>query len=351
MVFMSKLKKEISMRFYKCLTQSQYSDGEYSLVSIRDEDKYEILKWRNAQIDILRQQKPLTNEIQENYFKTVVASLFEKEQPDQILWSFLQSGKLIGYGGLVHINWQYRTAEVSFLTETSRNTSKEQYISDWFNYLTILKKIVEQELNFISIYTYAYDLRPNLYVALEKAGFSETKRDKNAIEINGELKDVVIHTYNCSGLKMHSATIQDVDLYFEWANDEIVRKNSYQQEKVVYENHVNWFNNKLNSKDCYFYLFTDTNNTPVGQVRIDKSNNEVIIGISIDKSFRGQRLGDKMLIQSCNDYLKIHPKEEIVAYIKVENQSSYNIFKKAGFQLQGEVEISNTKSYKLSKIL
>lgn len=337
------------MRTYKCLNSYEFSNRNYSLVPIRDEDKYSILEWRNAQIEILRQQTLLTKEHQENYFNTTIAQLFEQEKPNQILWSFLLKGKLIGYGGLVHVDWLNKTAEISFLTETSRNKSKEVFISDWVNYLYIIKKVAHESLNFNSIFTYAYDIRPNLYLALEKSGFNETKRIKNFIEINHELKDVLIHTYYFNHLKLRFAEVSDVDLYYDWANDEVVRQNSYNSAEINYEQHVNWFTNKLNSKECFFYLFMNQKNFPIGQVRIDKSNTETIIGISIDKKFRGKGLGIEMLNKSCNDYFIKFPKEEIIAYIKEENTASINQFTKAGFVKKENVLVSGCNSYRFIK--
>jgi hypothetical protein len=104
------------MRNYRCLTQQEFAKGELKLVPIRDEDKYSIMKWRNEQIAILRQKSPLTKENQEKYFKEVVEKLFETDQPSQLLFSFLEKGNLIGYGGLVHIDWENKNAEISFLT-------------------------------------------------------------------------------------------------------------------------------------------------------------------------------------------------------------------------------------------
>jgi RimJ/RimL family protein N-acetyltransferase len=339
------------MRAYKCLDKNIFSNGDYSLIPIRDEDKYAILNWRNSQLDILRQQNPLTEEQQENYFKTTVSGLFDQEKPEQILWSFLVNGQLIGYGGLVHINWTNKTAEISFLTETSRNQSKDIFISDWINYLSLVKKIASEILNFNSIFTYAYDIRPNLYIALENSGFKETKRIKNFIEINNQLKDVVIHTFNIKHLKMRIAELSDVDLYFEWANDSLVRQNSFSSEEINYQQHVNWFTNKLNSSDCFFYLFFNSQNSPVGQIRIDKSNNEKIIGISIDKNFRGKSYGLEMLNMACNHYLSKFPSEEIIAYIKENNLASINQFSKAGFIFTGRITINGHQSmrYKKSK--
>lgn len=337
------------MRAYKCLNKSRFSKGNYALVTIRDEDRYAILNWRNTQIDILRQQAPLTKEQQDQYFNNTVAQLFEEEKPKQILFSFLLNDKLIGYGGLVHIDWENKTAEISFLTETERNHSPEIFISDWVNYLSILKTVAKKELHFHSIFTYAYDIRPNLYVALEKSGFRETKRIKDFIEINNEWKDVVIHTFFFDHLKMRMATLADTDLYYKWANDPLVRNNSYQKEEIDYHQHINWFTRKLNSSDCFFYLFLNEENIPAGQVRIDKTNDEVIIGISIDERFRGKGLGAEMLERSCEDYLSKFPGTEIIAYIKKENTASVNQFSKAGFVNTGETMINECESFRFIK--
>lgn len=337
------------MRTYKCLHIDQLSEGNFTLVPIRDADRYAILNWRNAQIDILRQQAPLTKEQQDTYFNTTVVQLFEQEKPEQLLWSFLENGKLIGYGGLVHIDWINKTAEISFLTETSRNQSKEQFISDWVNYLSILKKIAKEHLHFNSIFTYAYDIRPNLYIALEKSGFKETKRIKNFIEIDKEMKDVVIHTSYFSNLKMRFAKTSDVDLYYNWANDKLVRQSSYNSSEIDYEQHVTWFTNKLRSSDCFFYLFSDEENIPAGQVRIDRSNDEIVIGISIDERYRGQGLGVQMLNLACSDYLSKYPEREIIAYIKEDNTASFKQFTKAGFSQAEKVVINGSNSYRLKR--
>ena len=107
------------MRVYKSLQSEPITEGEYSLVPIRDKDRYEIMNWRNEQIYHLRQSEPLTRQKQDHYFENVVAELFQKEKPGQLLFSFLQGNNLIGYGGLVHINWVDSNAEISFIMDTS----------------------------------------------------------------------------------------------------------------------------------------------------------------------------------------------------------------------------------------
>ena len=106
------------MANYKCLKQQEYTLGDYSIVPLRYEDRFSIMKWRNEQIYHLRQARPLTEEDQQRYFDNVVAKLFDQSKPDQILFSYLEKGVCVGYGGLVHINWIDNNAEISFIMDT-----------------------------------------------------------------------------------------------------------------------------------------------------------------------------------------------------------------------------------------
>lgn len=180
------------MRVYKCLNVNVFSDGNYCIVPIRDEDKYDILHWRNTQIDILRQQTPLTIEQQKCYFETTVAGLFEQEKPKQILWSFLLEGRLIGYGGLVHIDWEARHGEISFVLCNERNSNAEIFKKDWRAYLSLLEEIAFDILNFNKIHTYAYDIRDYYFEVMYESGFNQEGRLKQHILINGKLEDILI---------------------------------------------------------------------------------------------------------------------------------------------------------------
>ncbi|MFI5220315.1 MAG: GNAT family N-acetyltransferase [Bacteroidia bacterium] len=150
-------------------------------------------------------------------------------------------------------------------------------------------------------------------------------------------------------LHFRFANTNDVDLYYEWANDPLVRSQSYRNNEINYNDHVKWFNEKLRSDDCKFYLFVNENNIPVGQVRIDKSNEKVIIGISIDEKFRGKSFGNKMLLMATDHYLAEHPGASIYAYIKTNNVASYHAFKKAGFGSDSIVTEQGAESFELIK--
>jgi RimJ/RimL family protein N-acetyltransferase len=180
------------MRKYKCLSKQEYTRGLFKLVSIRDEDKLQILKMRNEQIYHLRQAEELTIELQDTYFTNVISSLFDQERPNQILFSLLEDGEFVGYGGLVHINWIDMNAEISFIMKTELEKDKFEY--NWTNYLTLLEKIAFKDLRLHKIFTYAFDLRQHLYPVLEASGFNEEARLKEHCYFDGKYLDVVINS-------------------------------------------------------------------------------------------------------------------------------------------------------------
>lgn len=180
------------MAAYRCLKQQEYSLGDYTIVPLRYEDRFSIMKWRNEQIYHLRQSRPLTEEDQQRYFDNVVARLFDAQQPDQILFSYLEKGECIGYGGLVHINWTDRNAEISFIMDT--RLEKEHFSLHWSNWLTMLRELAFRDLGLHKIYTYAFDLRPHLYPVLEACGFVREATLKEHCLFEGKYKDVVIHS-------------------------------------------------------------------------------------------------------------------------------------------------------------
>jgi RimJ/RimL family protein N-acetyltransferase len=180
------------MRNYKCLSNSIFKEGNFSLVPIREEDKYIILKMRNEQIYHLRQAEVLTKEKQEYYFSEVISKLFEQDRPRQILFSLLKGKEFIGYGGLVHINWIDKNAEISFIMKTE--LEDKNFSEIWSNYLYLVEKLAFEDLKLHKIFTYAFDLRPHLYKVLEDVGFINEARLKEHCFFNNKYIDVVIHS-------------------------------------------------------------------------------------------------------------------------------------------------------------
>ena len=180
------------MREYKCLSKQSYSSNEYQIVPIRDEDKYDIMQWRNDQIYHLRQSQPLTKESQDKYFNNVIQKLFEKEYPDQLLFSYLENGICIGYGGLVHINWIDKNAEISFII----NTDLEQkfFHKHWAIFLSLVEELSFMSLSLHKIFVFAFDLRVKLYEVLEMSSYINEARLKEHTYFNENFIDVLIYS-------------------------------------------------------------------------------------------------------------------------------------------------------------
>ena len=180
------------MDFYVALGQQIFNEGEYSVTPIRFEDRFLIMKWRNEQIYHLRQDKVLTTEDQDNYFNNVIAKEFNEDRPSQILFSFLKNGCSIGYGGLVHINWIDKHAEISFIMQTELEL--KYFHTCWIHFLKMLGKVSFSYLGLHKIFTYAFDLRPHLYIALQEAGFKKEATLKEHCFFENKYIDVVIHS-------------------------------------------------------------------------------------------------------------------------------------------------------------
>lgn len=318
------------MKNYKALNKQVYTLDDYTLVPIRLEDRYNIMQWRNEQIYHLRQTEPLTKKTQNEYFNNVVDKLFDQEQPNQLLFSFLKNGECIGYGGLVHINWIDKNGEISLVLKTE--FEKNHFIALWCVYLTLLKRIAFKDLDFHKVFTYAFDIRPKLYEALIASGFVEEARLKEHCKIDGQYRDVVYHY--CINPKHHfqirKANAGDAKLLYHWVNDPEVRQSALNSSLIDWPNHSNWFNKKLNSTDTQIYIAEGFNSHPLGQVRIELKNAAWLIDYSIDKLFRGLGLGKKIIAEMITQ----NTHKTFVAEVKLENTPSQIIFEKLGFKLE-----------------
>jgi RimJ/RimL family protein N-acetyltransferase len=177
---------------YKALNSQVFFNENFKIVPIRYEDRYDIMIWRNEQIFHLRQNKPLTEHGQDDYFKNIITKGFELETPNQILFSFLENDTCIGYGGLVHINWVDLNAEISFIMKTSL---EEMYFQKYWNiYIKLIEKVAFEDLGLNKISTYALDLRPKLYPIFENLGFEKEAVLRKHCLFNKEYINVVIHS-------------------------------------------------------------------------------------------------------------------------------------------------------------
>lgn len=326
---------------YKSLSKNEFRLEDYKIVPIRFEDRSSIMEWRNEQIYHLRQTRPLTIEDQNQYFINTVALLFEQTQPTQLLFSYLKNEICIGYGGLVHINHTDKNAEISFIMNTTCESL--EFHKNWGIFLELLQQVAFEELKLHKIYTYAFDLRPHLYEAIEAKGFLKEAVLKDHCYFDGIFKSVVIHSKINAYLSIRPIQLSDEAITFKWASDPLTRNNSYQSAEISSEVHHQWFAKKLLDEMASYWIL-EVNQQAAGLIRFDKDKTSTVIGIMMGKEFRGKGLSSTFLRLACEAYFTTHDDTEVIAYIKKENLASIKSFEKAGFKTFKEEKIHGTDS-------
>lgn len=178
---------------YSILTKNHFSAGALALTSIRWSDMEEIRLWRNSQLFHLRQKRPISWLRQKIYFLRNVANEFKSPKPRNMLFSILENESLIGYGALVHIDWEFRRAEISFLVNTEITKDDERYGKIFSLFLTLIKEIAFDDLELHRIYAETYSLRTLHIKKLEEAGLNHEGTLVDHVRINGIRFNSEIH--------------------------------------------------------------------------------------------------------------------------------------------------------------
>lgn len=117
-------------------------------------DAQKVRKWRNKQSGILRTSFPLTEEMQEDFYKNVVCN----RQSNARYWGVWFGAEFIGMCGLENIQWENRLAEISSLLNPEYPLSK--YGEE------VLKVLLHEgfmNMNLENIYTEIYNCHPESF--------------------------------------------------------------------------------------------------------------------------------------------------------------------------------------------
>jgi len=178
---------------YNVLKINRYVLGEYAIVPLRKSDIFLVKKWRNAQMDILRQNIKLTDKDQREYYEHTFLPSCSSSSSAIILFSFLFENKCIGCGGLTNIDWYSRRAEMSFLVDVKRVADKRLYRKDIAAFIALIKRAAFDDLGLNRIFTETFDLRNFHILMLEENGFVLEGRMKEHVFVNGKYVDSLIH--------------------------------------------------------------------------------------------------------------------------------------------------------------
>lgn len=125
----------------------------------------------------------------------------------------------------------------------------------------------------------------------------------------------------------------DIDLLFKWANDPVVRSNSFNTDPISYDNHVRWFKKIMGDPTVLQFILME-DDIPVGQIRLSIDGEEAEIGYSIGADFRGKGYGHKILEYIVNEVKNHYPKiKRLIAKVKHENLASSKLFESEGYAI------------------
>jgi spore coat polysaccharide biosynthesis predicted glycosyltransferase SpsG/RimJ/RimL family protein N-acetyltransferase len=148
---------------------------------------------------------------------------------------------------------------------------------------------------------------------------------------------------------LRSAANSDSHKVFGLSNDPTVRSQSINRQTIEWENHIAWYEKKINSEDYIFLLAFDKNDNFIGQVRFEIENESAVISVSISKEFRGKGLSKKILAESCTKvFSRKNSLNSIVAYIRPDNMASIGGFKAAGFNFTIDCLLNDEKFLKFT---
>ena len=188
----------------------------------------------------------------------------------------------------------------------------------------------------------------------EISNILESKNINDYIEnqqklFTGNNKTNFLGMLNRLNISFKKADENDVMLVYNWSNDALVRKNSYNSDPIVLENHKKWFTSKIIDKNTLF-LIALVNNKPAGIVRYESGTENAVVGILISEDYRGQKLASTFLIKSANVFFKSF-QVPVLAYIKQENKASVKAFENASYKYFKDEIIHGSISfvYKLEK--
>lgn len=178
---------------YKCLDRQEWVHEDYELRVITPIAIESIRVWRNMQMGVLRQAKSISKVEQECYFNKYIWPDMFLEKPKNILLCFFYRNIFIGYGGLVHIAWEHKRAEVSFLLNHEDAANLSIYGEHFMAFLKLIQNISFLDLKLEKIFTETYAIRPHHVAVLEGSGMILEGVLRNHVLVGDTFVDSLMH--------------------------------------------------------------------------------------------------------------------------------------------------------------
>lgn len=178
---------------YRVMPRPALADGRLTIRAVEPADIEAIRQWRNAQVDVLRQARPISPEEQVDYYARAIWPDKAAARPRNILLAYLEDDRLIGYGGLVHLAWDHLRGELSFLLNPALERDLNARTQLWSAFVELIKVFAFTDLRLHRLSTETYAFRNRHIETLERCGFSFEGRLREHVWIDGEPVDSLVH--------------------------------------------------------------------------------------------------------------------------------------------------------------
>jgi RimJ/RimL family protein N-acetyltransferase len=135
---------------------------------------------------------------------------------------------------------------------------------------------------------------------------------------------------------LRKATTWDEKMLFEWANDPIARKSSFNKTLITLDEHHRWFQSKLNDSNNLIWIF-EIDRSSTGFVRLEKNSSDILLSYFIMAESRGKGLAATMLKMAIVETHTYWQDVVFVAHCLPENIASRRALEGAGFYLDDSI--------------
>lgn len=146
-------------------------------------------------------------------------------------------------------------------------------------------------------------------------------------------------------ITVRKAARKDCRDIWKWRNDPKIRASSFNKERIPYETHRKWFNDRVKCVSASLFIGENKNREKIGQARfdIDTGKRRAFISANLNPKFFGQGLGGRFIRLASEVFTREHSE---VRYILAE-VFRVNVISKKAFLKAGYVFLRNT--YKNNK--
>ena len=129
----------------------------------------------------------------------------------------------------------------------------------------------------------------------------------------------------------------DCEQLWQWANHPSVRQMAFRQDPIPYDEHTEWYANRLERDDAILFM-GEIDNRATGQVRFEFDGDEKgwVIDISVDEASLGRGVARELLIKALVALRETQPDADAIAWVKDRNERSLKLFEACGFIRDGE---------------